>query len=335
MVDQGLGTMRRAPEFWSKKPGILASFLMPLAWIYGAIAAVRMSMKGRKASVPVICVGNLVAGGAGKTPTAIRLAEALILSGKKPVFLSRGYGGNLAGPVLVDPSIHGTMEVGDEPLLLASSAPVIVSRNRARGAVLAATMGDVIMMDDGLQNPMIQKDFSLAVVDAGQGIGNGYCLPVGPLRAPLFAQWPKIDACLIIGEVSDELKGFAKSVPVPLFHGRLRPVARQSIGLNGLKIWAFAGIGRPEKFFNTLEETGALIEERRIFPDHYRYNRSEISDMLVQSKQKLLIPVTTAKDAVKIREIMPEAMEWIRVLEVGLVVDGHEELLAFMMKKII
>lgn len=282
----------------------------------------------------MICVGNLVAGGAGKTPTAIRLAEALLLSGKRPVFLSRGYGGMLAGPVLVDPTVHKTADIGDEPLLLARFAPVIVSRNRVRGAVLAATIGDVIVMDDGLQNPSIQKDFSLAVVDAGQGIGNGYCLPVGPLRAPLFAQWPKIDACLIIGEVSEASEAFAKSIPVPLFHGRLRPDARQEIGLNGLKILAFAGIGRPEKFFDTLEEAGALIEERQMFADHYRYQRSEISEILSKSKEKLLIPVTTAKDAVKISEIMPEAMESIRVLEVGLVVEGHEDLLAFIMKKI-
>ena len=324
----------RAPHFWWQKTGLWALSLAPLAGLYALIAGWRMKQAGAKASLPVICIGNLVVGGAGKTPTALRVADALINLGKRPVFLSRGYGGQLACPVRVDPTIHSSAAVGDEPLLLTSVAPTIIARDRATGAALAAQFGDVIVMDDGLQNPSLHKDFSLAVVDAGQGIGNGWCLPSGPLRAPLGVQLSKIDACLMIGDDLEKIIPFAKQLRVPVYYGELKPDARQADGFNGLKSLAFAGIGRPEKFFETLAQTGAILCETRQFADHHRYQKSEIDALLAQAEAQMLVPVTTAKDAVKIREIAPEAMQSIRVLDVSLVVESFDDLLNQLMKKI-
>jgi tetraacyldisaccharide 4'-kinase len=324
----------RAPSFWWQKTGLWALWLSPLAGFYALIAGWRIKQAGAKASVPVICIGNLVVGGAGKTPTALRVADALINLGKRPVFLSRGYGGRLAGPVRVDPSIHRSVAVGDEALLLASVAPTVIARDRAAGAAYAAQFGDVIVMDDGLQNPSLIKDFSIAVVDAGQGIGNGWCLPSGPLRAPLAAQLSKIDACLFIGDDFEKIEPLARRLRVPVYYGRLKPDSRQADGFNGLKSLAFAGIGRPEKFFETLAQTGAILGETCLFADHYRYQKSEIEALLAQAEAQRLVPVTTTKDAVKIREIAPELMQSIRVLDVSLTVESFDNLLNQMMKKI-
>ena len=293
-----------------------------------------MKQAGAKASIPVICIGNLVVGGAGKTPTAMKLADALINLGKRPVFLSRGYGGQLAGPVRVDTTIHGSSAVGDEALLLASVAPTVIAHDRAVGAALAAQFGDVIVMDDGLQNPSLYKDFSLAVVDAGQGIGNGWCVPSGPMRAPLGVQLSKIDACLMIGDDLEKIAPLVKQLRVPVYYGRLKPDTHQADGFNGLKSLAFAGIGRPEKFFETLAQTGAILCETRLFADHHRYQKSEIDALLADAEAQRLVPVTTAKDAVKIREIAPEAMQTIRVLDVSLVVGSFDRLIIQLTKKI-
>jgi tetraacyldisaccharide 4'-kinase len=326
--------MMRAPRFWWQKTEFFAVLLAPLSWLYGLISAAQMRRLGQKASIPVICVGNFLVGGAGKTPTAIWLANVLESAGKRPVFLSRGYGGRFKGPLRVDPSYYGTDAVGDEPILLASIAPTVVSRDRLVGADFAASFGNVVVMDDGLQNPSLAKDFSLAVVDAGQGVGNGWCLPSGPLRAPLGVQWSKVDACLIIGDDQEIATDFAQSVPVPLFWGRLTPDPLHVEAFRGLKTLAFAGIGRPGKFFATLENCGALVSETRLFPDHHRYTVSEITELLHAAKELMLVPVTTAKDAVKIREVAPEAMQAIRVLNVELTVEDADHLIAQIVKKI-
>ena len=326
--------MRRAPGFWWEPVGLATMCLSPLAALYGFIAGWRMKQSGSRAKIPVICIGNLVAGGAGKTPSALKIAALLRQRGKSPVFLSRGYGGRLAGPVRVDPSLHASAEVGDEAILLASQAPTVIARDRAAGAKLASRFGDVIVMDDGLQNPTLEKQFSLAVVDAGQGLGNGRCLPAGPLRAPLRDQWPLIDACLVIGEAKDDVAEWRPSIPMPIYHARLVPDTYQSNALNGLKIYAFAGIGRPEKFFDTLRSVGALIIRADTFPDHHRYQSAELAALLTTAREELLVPVTTAKDAVKIREVAPDAMQTIRVLDVTLAFDEGDELINEIMKKI-
>src|SRR4051812_1975988 len=177
--------MIRAPAFWWRAPGWEARLLAPFAALYGAGAARRLAQPGERVAIPVICAGNFVVGGAGKTPFAIELARRLVARGERPAFLTRGYGGSLAGPVAVTPA-HAAAEVGDEALLLAAHAPTVVARSRIGGARHAERDGaSVIVMDDGLQNPSLAKDLSFALVDAEAGIGNGLVLPAGPLRAPL------------------------------------------------------------------------------------------------------------------------------------------------------
>src|SRR6516164_9671279 len=177
----------REPSFWWGEASLASALLAPLAAIYGAVARARFRARGRRAGAAVVCIGNFTVGGAGKTPTALAVARMLAGAGEQPVFLSRGYGGTLAGPVLVDPTRHRAQDVGDEPLLLARTAPTIVARNRVKGAAIAAG-ASVIVMDDGFHNPSLVKDFSVLVVDARRGIGNGRVIPAGPLRAPLEAQ---------------------------------------------------------------------------------------------------------------------------------------------------
>lgn len=193
--------MISSPAFWWREPGAWARLLQPLGLLYGAVAAWRMGFRGERSRLPVLCVGNFVTGGAGKTPFAIELVRRLSAMGERPVFLTRGYGGALAGPILVAAG-HRASEVGDEALLLARHAPTIVARARVAGARLAeATGATVIVMDDGFQNPSLAKDLSFIVVDATAGIGNGLCVPAGPLRAPLRAQWKLAQALVIIRAV--------------------------------------------------------------------------------------------------------------------------------------
>ena len=194
----------RAPAFWWRpRAGPWALLLAPLGAVYGGVTAWRMGRRGGKAGVPIVCIGNFVVGGAGKTPTAIAIARLLIAGGETPVFLSRGYGGSLSSssrPVRVDPARHTVSHVGDEPLLLARIAPTIVAARREWGARAAREAGaSVVVMDDGLQNAALCKDLAIAVVDGASGIGNGLAIPAGPLRAPLGAQMRHIDALVVIG----------------------------------------------------------------------------------------------------------------------------------------
>jgi len=191
----------REPAFWWRRAGLAASLLAPVGLVYGAIAARRMAAKGTAAGVPVLCVGNFTLGGAGKTPTVIALARMLADAGEHPYCLTRGYGGTLAGPKLVDPHNDLAAQVGDEALLLAHVAPTVVARDRVAGAAFARAQGaSLIIMDDGLQNASLAKDFTLAVIDARRGVGNRCIFPAGPLRAPLAAQLAKTDALLVVGE---------------------------------------------------------------------------------------------------------------------------------------
>ena len=191
-------SVMREPAFWWQ-PG-RGGLLRPLAGIYGAVAARRMNSPGRSVGVPVICLGNLTVGGAGKTPAALAVARLLLAAHAQPYFLSRGYGGRLRGPVRVDAAVHSAAEVGDEPLLLARLAPTIVARDRFEGAQSARVSGaGVIVMDDGFQNPSLVKDLAILVVDGRRGIGNGRIIPAGPLRAPLDAQVAHAQAMIIVG----------------------------------------------------------------------------------------------------------------------------------------
>ncbi len=319
----------REPGFWSRPAGLTALALSPIAAIYGAIASWRMAQPGRAAGVPVICVGNLTVGGAGKTPTAIAIAELLQAAGRRPFVLSRGYGGALAGPVRVDAARHRAADVGDEPLLIARTVPTIVSRNRAAGAEAARAAGaDVIVMDDGLQNPSLDKDLAIVVVDGRRGIGNGRVFPAGPLRAPLEAQWGCADAVLIVGagEAGRAVANDAQVHGLPVLHGRLEPDQAALASLQGRKVLAFAGIGDPEKFFATLQAAGVEVAARVSFPDHHSYSASEAADLVRRADRDGLLLATTEKDLARLngRDDLAALRSVARALPVRLVVDEEQ-----------
>jgi len=294
----------RAPRFWSgPRPDWRAACLWPLSLPYAAIAGRRFARPpAARAPVPVVCVGNPTVGGSGKTPAAILIARLLAALGRRPVFLSRGYGANVAQPTVVDAAVHGAAEVGDEPLLLARHAPVVVSPDRTAGAGLAATLGDVVVMDDGFQNPGLAKDLSLLVIDGGYGIGNGWCLPAGPLRLPLGPQLSRAQAVIIVGagEPGEQVAAMARAHGLTVLRGVLRPDAAMATALAARPVVAFAGIGRPEKFFATLGDIGAKVLEARGFPDHHRFSEADARGLLAILRRSGAIPVTTEKDRVRL-----------------------------------
>lgn len=314
----------RAPGFWDDG-GLLAWLLAPAGAGLGSITAWRMRQPGAKAPVPVVCIGNFTAGGAGKTPTAIAVAELLRQAGRRPVFLSRGYGGTVREPVQVDPTRHQAAQVGDEPLLLARHGPAVVSPDRVRGAAMAATLGDVIVMDDGLQNPSLAKDLRLAVVDGAAGIGNGRCVPAGPLRAPLAAQLRVIDMVVLIGagQAGAAVAARAAAAGVPVLTGALVPEPTVSTRLAGRTVLAFAGIGRPGKFFASLEGIGATLGARHAFGDHHAFTRVELTDLLDRAARDGMVPVTTEKDRVRMEGMLtPAQAAVLETLPVRLVLDA-------------
>jgi tetraacyldisaccharide 4'-kinase len=289
----------RDPSFWWRPIGLAAALLSPAGFIYGAVAGWRMARPGRSVGAPVLCIGNLTLGGAGKTPTAIAAAELLSSAGRRPFILSRGYGGSLVGPVQVDPARHHAAEVGDEPLLLARHAPTIVSRDRAAGAMAARAAGaGTIVMDDGFQSPALAKDRSILVVDGRRGIGNGMVFPAGPLRAPFHAQLRRAKALLVIGPgtAGEEVATTAKKFGLTIFHGTLAPDIQTLAMLRGKPVLAFAGIGDPEKFFATLRDAGLDVRTSVAFPDHHRYRRAEALDLIERADRDGTIPLTTEKD---------------------------------------
>lgn len=289
----------RTPEFWHQKDytaKIAVAALAPVGWIYGATVAWKHAQATpHRPRAKVVCIGNLTAGGSGKTPIAIAIARALAKRGLKPVILSRGYGGKMRGPDFIDAARDSFIETGDEPLLLAAAAPVIVARDRKAGAELADKSGaDVIVMDDGYQNFMLEKDLSIVVVDAVSGFGNGHILPAGPLREPVGQGLMRADAVILVGSGSPPLAGFSK----PVLRAQLTPV--DVLGLGGKRVIAFAGIGRPEKFFDTLRALGAQIVENRAYADHHAYTASEIARLKARSRSTQAMLVTTEKDYVRL-----------------------------------
>jgi tetraacyldisaccharide 4'-kinase len=297
----------REPSFWWRKTGVaerlLAPVLLPLAAVYGAVAGIRLRQQGRLAGAPVVCVGNLTVGGAGKTPLALAVAPMLAAAGERPAFLSRGYGGREAGPLQVDPAQHRAAEVGDEPLLLARAAPTIVARARACGARMAVELGaSVIVMDDGFQSPSLAKDIAVLAVDARRGIGNGRVVPAGPLRAPLAAQLRRADAMVVIGDGAGAagVAAAARDRGIPVFAARLAPDAGFIAALGGGRVLAFAGIGDPDKFFATLADAGIAIAATRSFPDHHPYTRAEAQALCEHADRDGLVLVTTEKDLARL-----------------------------------
>jgi tetraacyldisaccharide 4'-kinase len=292
----------REPSFWWREGGVASGMLAPLATLYGMIAAARLERRGARAGVPVVCIGTLTVGGAGKTPTALTVARMLAAAGERPVFLTRGYGGRLPGPVQADATRHGANDVGDEPLLLARMAPTIVARDRVAGARMAVAIGaTIIVMDDGFQNPSLAKDFSILVIDARRAIGNGRVIPAGPLRAPLVAQLARAHALVVVGAPPPTaIAAAVHERDIPLFEARLVPDADAIAALTGRRVLAFAGIGDPQKFFATLAEAGVTSAHQRSFPDHHRYTGIEAQTLCDEAERAGLALVTTEKDVARL-----------------------------------
>lgn len=291
----------RMPGFWHRDGARLPALLLaPLAWISGFLTARRMRRPGWRAPVPVISIGNFTAGGAGKTPMAIALATALLARGERPFILTRGHGGAEKGPLRLDPARHDARQVGDEPLLLARAAPVIVARDRAAGARLALNAGaSMLLLDDGLQNPHLAKDVSLVMIDGRFGLGNGAVLPAGPLRAPLGAMLPHTDFVVLVGP-DESGAGKAVSGTKPVHAARLVPDAAAAAALAGARVIAYSGIGLPEKFEKSLNEIGAHIVVARRFGDHHRFTEAEAEALLALAAEHGARLVTTAKDHVRL-----------------------------------
>ncbi len=253
-------------------------------------------------SLPVICVGNFTAGGTGKTPLTIHIAARLKVLGARPAILTRGYGGTVSGPYDVTPETDKAERVGDEPLLLANAAPTVVCRDRVMGAKhIERTNATAIIMDDGMQNPTLGKNLTIAVIDGARGLGNGWAIPSGPLRVSLRRQFEHVDAILINGESSEQTREKLASmrISVPVINGTLAP-ATNKIELSKRAVVAFSGIGNPSRFHKTLEDCGAQIRDRFDFPDHHAFTDPEAEKILFAAKREEAVIVTTEKDRVRL-----------------------------------
>lgn len=301
--------------------------LRPVGWLWALVGRVRLALvKPQQVSAPVVCVGNIVLGGAGKTPVVSALLAHLLSQGKAPHVLTRGYGGSLSqkasGAIRVNPVSHTAAEVGDEPLLLSRIAPVWVHPDRRRSAMAAIADGaDILIMDDGFQNPGLAKDISIVVFDGATGVGNGLVFPAGPLRETVDHGLARASAAMIIGDdatgVAKRLSTLAPDIAV----GFCEVVAdkKSTEALSGRPVVAFAGIGRPSKFFDTLEGMGADIVQRLSYPDHHVYRPTDFARLSELARINGAVLATTEKDAVKLPS---EFLEQIVVVSITLDVSS-------------
>lgn len=310
------------PAFW-RTDGIVPRLLAPAGAIVAAITARRMARPGWRAPVPVLCCGNAGVGGAGKTTVALDLAARLRARGVAVHCLTRGYGGRAGGVLRVDVGSQDADLVGDEPLLLAAVAPTWVGADRAAAARSAIAAGaQALVMDDGLQNPGLAKTASLLVVDGAVGFGNGRVMPAGPLRETVLAAAARCRACVMIGP--DRTDAASALAGLPILSASLRPTTV----LDGVRVFAFCGIARPEKFYATLREAGGDVVGCEAFADHHRFSAGEIERVLAASAGLGARPITTAKDAVRLTaaaraqvDVLPIRLVWDDAAEVERLLD--------------
>jgi len=318
--------MRAAPVFWGKPPGFLSHLLSPVGVAYDAAGRLRRVMsRPQRPPVPVVCIGNLVAGGAGKTPVALALSDWFTERGVQLHVVTRGYGGRLHGPVRVDPNRHDASAVGDEVLLLAMRSPCWVARTRAAGVRAAVAEGaGAILLDDGFQNPTVPKTLGLIVVDAGYGFGNGRVIPAGPLRENLRRGLARADAVVLLAAKGDAsvAERLRPAYGVPLLPAVLEPVCGERLA--GSRLLAFAGIGRPEKFFATLRALGADLVGARVFPDHHPFRVSELEALRNDAERASARLITTTKDIVRVPlvqragiEVLDVRIRWLDPIALG------------------
>lgn len=294
----------RAPAFWTIRHGrdaapMLRLLLSPLGWVYGASVARRLAKSTPlRLPIPVISLGNISVGGTGKTPLAhvVRAQLSALVSGPVAI-LSRGYGGNLEGPVLVDPLHHSAAQVGDEPLMLAHDGPVIVARDRAAGGQFAVSLGiKALVLDDAHQNPALAKDLSIVVVDGATGFGNGCLVPAGPLREPVAKGLARADVVIVMGPFSQDGGDDLADYMGPVLNADLVP---EPISIAG-KVLGFCGIGRPDKFDATLRALGLDVVDMFPFPDHHPYSAKDLAHLAAAAAQNGATLVTTQKDLVRL-----------------------------------
>ncbi|USG60209.1 tetraacyldisaccharide 4'-kinase [Sneathiella marina] len=321
----------KAPKFWrsDRNSSLLPTLLKPVSWIYrGADRLNRRFQATRQVGIPVVCVGNVVAGGAGKTPVAMAIAKFYLSKGLKPHFLSRGYGGTLSGPVRVVLDVHTYAEVGDEPLLLAEIAPAWISRDRVQGAEAAQAAGaDIIIMDDGFQNPSLHKDMSLLVFDGDFGVGNGNLLPAGPLREPVESALARAQAVVQVGGSKGSLAALGIKKDMPFFRTFLVPDPTAKV-ISSERVVAFAGIGRPEKFYDSLRGSGCELIESFSFADHHVYTADELMKMVERANKLDAALVTTRKDYVR---LSGEAKLMVTVFDIELNVEAPDAFQEFLL----
>ena len=316
--------MLKAPKFWyQKKDSYLSRSLYPLSLLFRLGTKVRNFVStSKKSPLPVICIGNIVVGGAGKTPVSLKIGKMLIKAGYKPHFISKGYAGIIKTSTLVE-SWHSPTSVGDESILLSKVAPTWIGKNRNLSGEYAKMQGgDCLIMDDGFQNPTIYKDFSIIVINASQEFGNKRVMPSGPLRESIKRGLTRTNLVIVIGDTTDDLK---KLIPsnIPILSAKFI-INKENKIFKGQKITAFAGIAYPEKFFTSLAEQGAQIVKEVIYPDHHIYHENDLLNLAEIANKTQSILVSTQKDFVRIPK---SYRSLVNTLEGEIVFDNEELLL--------
>ena len=322
---------KTAPLFWSKKPGLCAWLLWPVSWVYALISNGVYWYRSRgayRSSAKVICIGNVTLGGAGKTPVTEYLYQVLETSGHKVWGVSRGYGGQEQGPVIVDRALHHPMHVGDEPLMMAQlGLNICIAKDRRQGVQMIETQADYILLDDGFQNPYVTKDLSILVFDGVVGIGNGHLFPAGPLRERVMRAVSRADAAIIIGK--DQTGLLSQLEPtLTCFKAAIIPDQTVIQAIQRQKVMAFAGIGRPEKFFEMLRSHKVDVQKSLSFGDHYVYKKQDC-DLIKHYAEEMTV-VTTAKDYVR---LPADVQSCVTVVRIGLEFEKPDAFNAFLKQK--